>query len=111
MANYMEREAYVIVYRVYILRHYLLRYKFTVYTDNKPLFTGNCVVIRNCSCSLKANSFYIPSSLEMRSYPGFPNEKQVPNIMAIWSYFKSVKKEADSLSNRSILNNDHFSLP
>ena len=31
--------------------------------------------------------------------------------MAIWSYFKSIKKEANLLSNRSILNNDHFRLP
>ena len=77
------------------------------------IFEGctNCVVIRKCSCRLKANSFYIPPSLETCSYPGFPHQKQVPNIMAIWSYFKSIKKEANLLSNRSILNNDHFRLP
>ena len=77
------------------------------------IFEGctNCVVIRKCSCSLKANSFFLPPSIQSCSYPGFQNQKQVPNILAIWSYFKSVDNEADLVSNMSILDNDHFSLP
>ena len=77
------------------------------------IFEGytNCVVIRKCSYSLKANSFYIPPCIQSCSYPGFQNQKQVPNILAIWSYFKSVDNEADLVSDMSILNDDHFSLP
>ena len=71
----------------------------------------NCVVIRKCSCSLKANSFFLPPSIQSCSYPGFQNQKQVPNILAIWSYFKSVDNEVNLVYNMSILNNDHFSLP
>ena len=68
-------------------------------------------MIHKCSCCLKASSFYIPPSIQSCSYPGFLNQKQVPNIMAIWSYFKSINKEVNLLSNRFILNNSHFSLP
>ena len=74
------------------------------------IFEGstNCVVIRKCSCRLKANSV-LPPSIQSCSYLGF--QKQVPNILAIWSYFKLVDNEAYLVSNMSILNNDHFSRP
>ena len=68
-------------------------------------------MIHKCSCSLKANSFFLPQSIQSCSYPGFQDQKQVPNILATLTYFKSVDNEADLVSNMSILNNDHFSLP
>ena len=40
------------------------------------IFEGctNCVVIHKCSCSLKANSFFLPPSIQSWSYPGFQNQ-------------------------------------